>query len=91
LDPYLFSFCCFLFLCLDFFFNAQGNGVGSGGTIDFVCTYSQSICFQWCPFDRGHGSIAFLLQQGVQFSIGGGLVMRHFPVLKLTQEWGIKN
>jgi hypothetical protein len=57
----------------------------------FVCTYGWSICFQRCPFDSGHGSIAFLLQWGVQFGIGVGVVMRHFPVLELTQEWGIKN
>jgi hypothetical protein len=50
-----------------------------------------SICFQWCPFDSGLGSIAFLLQRGVQFGVGVGIMMRHIPVLKLTQEWGIKN
>jgi hypothetical protein len=73
------------------FSNTQGNGVGSGGAINFVCSYGLSICFQWCPFDSGHGSIAFLLQWGVQFGVGVGAVMHHFPVLKLTHEWGIKS
>ncbi len=61
------------------------------GIVDFVCSYGWSICFQWCSFDSGHGSIAFLLQQGAQFGIGVGKVMRYFLVLKLTQEWGVKS
>ncbi len=35
--------------------------------------------------------LPFLLQRGVQFVIGVGVVTHHFPVLKLMQEWGIKN
>jgi hypothetical protein len=86
-----FFFRCFLFVLFGFFFNARGNGIGGGGAVDFVCSYGWSICFQWCPFDSRHGSIAFLLQWGVQFGVCVGVVTRHFPVLKLTQEWGIKN
>jgi hypothetical protein len=80
-----------LFFFFSDFSNAYGNGVSGGGAVNFVCSYGQSISFQWCPFDSGHGSIAFLLQRGVHFGIGVGVVMLHFPVLKLTQEWGIKN
>ncbi len=66
-----FYFCCFIFLRFIFFFsNAQGNGVGSGGVLNFVCSNSQSICFQKCPFDSGNGFIAFLLQREIQFGIG---------------------
>ncbi len=80
-----FFFCCFIFLLFRFFFsNTQGNGVGSSNIVDFVCSIGQSICFQWCPFDSGHGFIAFLLQQGIQFGVGVGVATRHFPVLKLT-------
>jgi hypothetical protein len=82
-----FFFCCFIFLLSRLFFSdAQGNGVGSGSVVDFVCSYGQSICFHWCPFDSGHGFIAFLLQQGIQFGIGVGIAMSLFPVLTLTHE-----
>jgi hypothetical protein len=85
-----FPFIVFFLFFSDFFSDAHCNSVCGIGTVDFVCTYGQSISFQWCPFNSGHGSIAFLLQQGVQFGIGVGVMMHHFPVLKLTQEWGIK-
>jgi hypothetical protein len=85
-------FCCFIFIFFIFFFsNAQGNGIGSNGIVDFVCSNGQSICFQWCLFDSGHGFIAFLLQRGIQFGVGVGVATRHSPVLKLTHEWGIKS
>ncbi len=37
-----FFFCCFFIF---FFSDAQGNGVGSGSVVDFVCSNGQSICF----------------------------------------------
>jgi hypothetical protein len=84
---YLLFLSSFYVLFFKFFFsNAQGNGIGSGGIVNFVCSNSQSICFQWCPFDSGHGLIAFLLQRGIQFGVGVGIATRHFLVLKLTHE-----
>jgi hypothetical protein len=50
----------------------------------------QSICFQQCPFDSGHGFIAFLLQRGIQFGVGVSIATHHSPVLTLMHEWGIK-
>jgi hypothetical protein len=76
----------FSFSSLQIFSGSQGNGVGSGIIVKFGCSYGQSICFLWCLFDSGHGSIAFLLQRGNQLGIGVGIVTHHFPVLKLTQE-----
>jgi hypothetical protein len=83
----LIFFHCSIFLFSIFFFSdTQGNGIGSSGIIDFVCSNGQSICFQRCPFDSEHGFIAFLLQQGIQSAVGVGIATRHFPVLKLTHE-----
>jgi hypothetical protein len=76
-----FFFCCFIFLLSGFFSDAQGNGVGSGGVVVFVCSFGQSFCFQWCPVNSGHGFIAFFLQQGIQFDVGEGIATRHFLVL----------
>ncbi len=73
-----FFFCRFIFLLFRFFFSgAQSNGVGSGGIVNFVCSNGQSICFQWCLFNSGHGLIAFLLQRGIQFGIGVGVATHH--------------
>jgi hypothetical protein len=86
--------CCiliFFFFFSGFFFDPQGNDVGSVSVVDFVCSNGQSFCFQWCPFDSGHGFIAFLLQRGIHFGIGVSVVVHHFPVLKLMREWGIKS
>jgi hypothetical protein len=81
---YLLFLLVFYFSSCQIFFDAQGNGVGSGGVINFVCSNGQSICFKWCPFDSGHGFIAFLLERGIQFGVGVGIAMHHFPVLKST-------
>ncbi len=88
---FLFFFCCFLFLLFGFFFQCSRQWLWKRWCRQFVCSYGQSICFQWCPFDSGHSFIAFLLQQGIQFGVGVGIVRHHFPVLKLTHEWGIKS
>ncbi len=81
-----FSFVVLFFFFSIFFSDAQGNGVGSGGIVNFVCSNGWSICFWRCPFDSGHDFIAFLLQQGIQFGIGVGVATHHFPVLKLGYQ-----
>ncbi len=82
-------FCCFIFLFSNFSFpklKAMALEAATSWTL-FAVTVK---VFVFNGLRQWHGFIAFLLQRRIQFGVGVGVVTHHFPVLKLTHEWGIK-